>query len=140
METNTISAVIAIALFIEALVQVIKPIYNKQAKRFSIPEIISVTAGVIVAVIGKVNLLEGLIITDSIVGLYIIYALSGIALGRGPSFVHDLWKKIKVFNVDSATQAASFAEQLANILSNIFTIKEKEQEIEITNKEGVDNE
>ena len=128
METTTVSAVIAIALFIEALVQVIKPLYNKQAKRFSVPELISVIAGIIVAVIGKVNLLEGLIITDSIVGLYIIYGLSGIALGRGPSFVHDLWKKIKTFNPDTATEAATFAEQLAKILSNIFVIKEKEQE------------
>lgn len=128
METTTISAVIAIALFIEALVQVIKPLYNKQAKRFSVPELISVVAGVIVAVIGKVNLLEGLIITDSIVGLYIIYGLSGIALGRGPSFVHDLWKKIKTFNPDTAKDAATFAEHLAKILSNIFDIKEKERE------------
>lgn len=135
METTTVSAVIAIALFIEALVQVIKPLYNKQAKRFSVPELISVIAGIIVAVIGKVNLLEGLIITDSIVGLYIIYGLSGIALGRGPSFVHDLWKKIKVFNVDTATEAATFAEQLAKILSSIFTIKEKEQETETPKQE-----
>lgn len=135
METTTVSAVIAIALFIEALVQVIKPLYNKQAKRFSVPELISVIAGIIVAVIGKVNLLEGLIITDSIVGLYIIYGLSGIALGRGPSFVHDLWKKIKTFNPDTATEAATFAEQLAKILSNIFVIKEKEQETDTPKEE-----
>lgn len=135
METTTISAVIAIALFIEALVQVIKPLYNKQTKRFSVPELISVIAGIIVAVIGKVNLLEGLIITDSIVGLYIIYGLSGIALGRGPSFVHDLWKKIKTFNPDTATEAATFAEQLAKILSNIFVIKEKEQETDTPKEE-----
>lgn len=135
METTTISAVIAIALFIEALVQVIKPLYNKQAKRFSVPELISVIAGIIVAVIGKVNLLEGLIITESIVGLYIIYGLSGIALGRGPSFVHDLWKKIKTFNPDTATEAATFAEQLAKILSNIFVIKEKEQETDTPKEE-----
>lgn len=135
METTTVSAVIAIALFIEALVQVIKPLYNKQAKRFSVPELISVIAGILVAVIGKVNLLEGLIITDSIVGLYIIYGLSGIALGRGPSFVHDLWKKIKTFNPDTATEAATFAEQLAKILSNIFVIKEKEQETDTPKEE-----
>lgn len=123
MENNTLSALIAVALFIEALVQVIKPIYNAEAKRFSLPEIISVTAGIIVAVTGKVNLLSGLIITDNVIGLYILYALSGIALGRGPSFVHDLWNKVKFTNIDGATNAATLAEQLAAILSNIFTVK-----------------
>lgn len=128
MENNTVSALIAVALFIEALVQVIKPIYNAEAKRFSLPEIISVTAGIIVAVIGKVNLLSGLIFTDNVVGLYILYALSGIALGRGPSFVHDLWNKVKFTNIDGATNAATLAEQLAAILSNIFTTKTEPKE------------
>lgn len=135
METNTIGALIAVALFIEALVQVVKPLYDKQAKRFVIPEIISVISGIVIAVIGKVNLLEGLIITDNLVGLYIIYALSGVALGRGPSFVHDLWKKIKTFNPEMATEAANFAEHLAKILSNIFVIKEKEQETDTPKEE-----
>lgn len=129
METNTISALIAVALFIEALVQVVKPIYNKEAKSFSLPEIISVSAGIIVAVIGKVNLLNGLIMTDNVVCLYILYALSGIALGRGPSFVHDLWSKVKFTNVNGATNAATMAEQLAAILSNIFITKPEVKEI-----------
>lgn len=116
----SISALITIALFIEALVQVIKPIYNEEAKKFSIPEIISVAAGILVAVIGKINLLEGLITTDNIVAIYILYGLSGIALGRGPSFVHDLWSKIKIFNIDQATNAATSAANLSTIITNII--------------------
>lgn len=116
----SISALITIALFIEALVQVIKPLYNEEAKKFSIPEIISVAAGILVAVIGKINLLEGLITTDNIVAIYILYGLSGIALGRGPSFVHDLWSKIKIFNIDQAANAATSAANLSTIITNII--------------------
>lgn len=117
-----LSALIAVALFIEALVQVIKPIYNEEAKKFSIPEIISVLSGIIIAVIGEVNLLEGLITTENIVALHILYALSGIALGRSPSFIHDLWTKIKTFDVNKATDAATSASDLATIISNILNI------------------
>lgn len=116
----TISSLIVIALFIEALVQVIKPIYNEEAKKFSVPEIISVAAGILVAVIGKINMLEGLITTDNIVAIYILYGLSGVALGRGPSFVHDLWSKIKIFDIDKATNAATSAANLSTIITNII--------------------
>lgn len=122
---NKLSAAISIALFIEALVQVIKPLYNKEAKKFSIPEIIAVISGIIVAVIGKVNLMEGLITTDNVVALYILYGLSGIALGRSPSFIHDLWTKVKIFDVDKATSAATSALDLATIISNILNISEE---------------
>ena len=86
---------ILIALFIEAIVNVLKPIWDKTAGKITIAEIVSMTIGVVIAIVAKLNFMAGVVAITEPVLLYLMYALTGVALGRGPSFVYDLWKKIR---------------------------------------------
>jgi hypothetical protein len=90
-----ILAVISIAILIEAVIQAIKPIWDPAAGKLTIPEIVSMAIGVVVAFFGKLDLLAGLVETSSVILLHIFYVLSGVVLGRGPSFVHDLWLRLR---------------------------------------------
>lgn len=91
----TLTNLVLIALFVEAIVQQLKPIWDKTAGKITVAEIVSMCLGVLIAVVAKINFLAGVIDITQPVLLYILYVLTGIALGRGPSFVHDLWVKIK---------------------------------------------
>lgn len=86
---------IILALFVEAIVQTLKPIWDKTAGKITLAEIVSMGIGVVIAVVAKINFLAGVIDVTQPVLLYLLYALTGVALGRGPSFVHDLWGKIR---------------------------------------------
>ncbi len=86
---------IILALFVEAIVQTIKPIWDKTAGKITVAEIVSMALGVVIAVVAKINFLAGILDVTQPVLQYALYALTGVALGRGPSFVHDLWGKIK---------------------------------------------
>lgn len=112
----TVTNIIVISLFIEAIVQAVKPLWNAESKKLSLPECLSMGVGILVACLGKINLLDGLIVTTVPALLYALYVFSGIALGRGPSFVHDLWSKIKTFGVDNAVEAASNAQTITEII------------------------
>jgi len=118
----TIVNIIVIALFIEAAIQAMKPIWNSEAKKLSVPECISMGAGILVAVLGKINMLDGLFVIEAPALLYVLYVLSGVALGRGPSFVHDLWNKLKTFNIDAATQAAENSATIKEIVLRILSL------------------
>ena len=89
---------IILALFVEAIVQTMKPIWDKNAGKITVAEIVSMAIGVMIAVVAKINFLAGMIDVTQPVLLYVLYALTGVALGRGPSFVHDLWGKIKTIS------------------------------------------
>ena len=91
----TLTNMILIALFIEAVVQELKPLWDKTAGKITIAEIVSMCIGILIAVVAKVNFLAGVVQITQPVLLYAMYVLTGVALGRGPSFVHDLWVKIK---------------------------------------------
>ena len=86
---------IILALFVEAIVQTLKPLWDKAAGKISIAEIVSMGIGVVIAVVAKINFLAGVIDVTRPLLLYVLYALTGVALGRGPSFVHDLWGRIR---------------------------------------------
>ncbi len=86
---------ILIALFVEAIVQTLKPLWDKSAGSITVAEVVSMCIGVAIAVIAKINFLAGLVDITEPVLLYVLYVLTGVALGRGPSFVHDLWIKIR---------------------------------------------
>jgi len=86
---------IILALFVEAIVQTLKPIWDKTAGKISIAEIVSMGIGIVIAVVAKINFLAGVIDVTQPVLLYVLYALTGAALGRGPSFVHDLWVRVR---------------------------------------------
>ena len=86
---------IILALFVEAIVQTMKPIWDKTAGKITTAEIVSMAIGVVIAAVAKINFLAGVIDVTQPVLLYVLYALTGVALGRGPSFVHDLWGSIR---------------------------------------------
>ena len=86
---------IILALFVEAIVQTMKPIWDKTAGKITTAEIVSMAIGIVIAVVAKINFLAGVVEVTQPVLLYLLYVLTGVALGRGPSFVHDLWGRIK---------------------------------------------
>ena len=67
--------------------------------KITIAETVSVSIGVVIVVVAKINFLAGVVDVTQPVLLYVLYALTGVALGRGPSFVHDLWGKIRNIEV-----------------------------------------
>jgi len=84
-----------IALFIEAIVNVLKPLWDKSAGKITVAEVVSMGVGVVIAVVAQINFLAGVVNITEPVLLYLLYVLTGVALGRGPSFVYDLWQKIR---------------------------------------------
>ncbi len=90
-----ITSLIIIALFVEAVVQTLKPLWDRTAGRVTVAEIVSMAIGVAIAIVARINMLAGIIEITQPALLYVMYVLTGVALGRGPSFVHDLWYKIK---------------------------------------------
>ena len=95
-----IVSLVLVAMFIEAVVTAIKPLWSRDAdgKRLSAAEIVSIVLGVVLAVASKINMLEGLVKLETPDWVqYLFYVMTGIALGRGPSFLFDLWTRIKVW-------------------------------------------
>lgn len=86
---------ILIALFVEAIVNVLKPLWDKTAGKITTAELVSMGIGIVIAVIAKINFLAGVVTLTEPALLYLMYALTGVALGRGPSFVYDLWKRLR---------------------------------------------
>lgn len=88
--------VILIALFIEAVVNALKPIWSKDGEKLSISEYVSMGMGVLLAVACRINMLAYVVDVAYPVWVeYVFFALTGIAIGRGTNFVYDLWGKLK---------------------------------------------
>jgi len=94
--------IIMLALFIEAIVSAIKPIWHDGGEKLSITEIVSICVGILVAVALKIDLFSAVVGLDTGFAFdvpvwmeYVFYVMSGIAIGRGPSFIADLWSNIK---------------------------------------------
>lgn len=94
-----IITLLLIALFIEAIVTAVKPLWSKDGERMSVAEIVCIFIGVVLAVSCKLNMLsavDGGMLPDAPVWVnYIFYVMTGIALGRGPSFIWDLWERLR---------------------------------------------
>lgn len=91
-----ITDVILIALFIEAVVGALKPIWSKDGERLSISEYVSMGMGVLLAVACRINMLAYVVEIDYPVWVeYVFFVLTGIAIGRGTNFIYDLWGKLK---------------------------------------------
>ena len=91
--------IILLALFIEAIVSAVKPLWTK-GEGLTVTEIVSIVIGIVLAVALRIDLFSA--ITD--IGMYwdgpkwvqyLFYAMSGVAIGRGPSFIYDLWESFK---------------------------------------------
>jgi len=89
--------IIMIALFIEAIVDALKPLWSKDANgRMSVSELVSIGVGVFIAVVCKLNLLEMVVaFTYPAWMAYVFYGMTGIAIGRGTNFLYDLWGRMK---------------------------------------------
>ncbi len=91
-----ITDIILIALFIEAVVNAIKPIWVKEGEKFTVSEYVSMAMGILLAVSCKINMLAYVVEVNYPLWVeYIFYVLTGVAIGRGTNFLYDLWKKLK---------------------------------------------
>ncbi len=91
-----ITDVILIALFIEAVVNALKPIWSKDGEKLSISEYVSMGMGVLLAVACRINMLAYVVdIAYPVWVEYVFFVLTGIAIGRGTNFIYDLWGKLK---------------------------------------------
>ena len=88
---------VLVAMFVEAVVSALKPIWDPvDGKRLTVAELVSMSVGVVLAVSSKINMLEALVKIQAPGWVqYLFYVMTGIALGRGPSFLYDLWTRIK---------------------------------------------
>lgn len=92
--------IILLSILIEAVVSAIKPLWSKDKERMSVAEIVSICLGIVLAVSCKLNVMDTVaeweVMRDAPPFVYyIFYVLTGIALGRGPSFLWDLWQRIR---------------------------------------------
>ena len=105
-----ITDVILISLFIEAVVNAIKPIWSSEAEGFSVSDYVSMAMGVLLAVTCKINMLAYVVdIAYPAWVEYIFYTLTGVAIGRGTNFLYDLWNKIKEWQAGQTLPAAQNA-------------------------------
>ena len=100
-----ITDVILISLFIEAIVNALKPIWSVDGEKLSISEYVSMGMGILLAVACKINMLSYVVeISYPVWVEYIFYVLTGIAIGRGTNFLYDLWGKLKEWQSGNPTE------------------------------------
>jgi len=88
--------VILIALFIEAVVNALKPIWTAGETKLTVSEYVSMAMGILLAVACKINMLSYIVEATFPVWVeYIFFVMTGIAIGRGTNFLYDLWNKLK---------------------------------------------
>lgn len=107
--------IIMLALFVEAIVSAIKPLWKDGGKGLTVTEIVSIVIGVVMAVAMRIDLFSYFadveMYWDSPAWVkYIFYVMSGVALGRGPSFIYDLWENIKKWANVKITEGATLEE------------------------------
>jgi len=123
-----ITDIILIALFIEAIVNALKPLWTKGENKMTVSEIVAMGMGILLAVTCKINMLTYIVeLTYPAWVTYIFYVLTGIALGRGTNFVYDLWNKLKEWQT---TQVLPVAETIETITE--AKIEAEEVDLEVT--------
>ena len=90
-----ITNLLILALFIETVVNWLKPLWDKSAPRMTVAEMVSICIGVVIAVVAKINMMDTIFLATNPIILYILYACTGVGIGRGPSALYDAWKKFK---------------------------------------------
>lgn len=108
-----ITDVILIALFIEAIVNALKPIWSADGEKLSISEYVSMGMGILLAVACKINMLSYVVeISYPVWVEYIFYVLTGIAIGRGTNFLYDLWDKLKEWQSGRVPETGALEAQV----------------------------
>ena len=106
--------IIMLALFVEAIVSAIKPLWKDGGKGLSVTEIVSIVVGIVMAVALRIDLfrvlVESEVIWDAPWVDYVFYVMTGVAIGRGPSFIYDLWQEIKKWSEMKVAEALPLAE------------------------------
>ena len=102
--------IIMLALFVEAIVSAIKPLWKDGGKSLTVTEIVSIVVGVVLAVALRIDLFSTLVDIDIMWEspawvYYVFYVMSGVAIGRGPSFLYDLWEEIKKWSKMNVAEA-----------------------------------
>ena len=97
---NQFVGILILSLFVTAVVDCIKPLWSRNGAKVEVAEIVSMAVGVVIAVSCRINLLsyvtgEFLEIHGPVWVEYIFFAMTGLAMGRGASFVKDLWVRIQ---------------------------------------------
>ena len=88
------SEILILSLFIEATISAIKPLWSEDC--LSVTEIVSMGVGVLVAVACRINMLDLFYRVNAPAWLdYALYVMTGIGLGRGPSFLYDVWQRVR---------------------------------------------
>ena len=97
---NQFVGIMIVSLFVAAVVDCLKPLWSKNGATVEVAEIVSMVIGMVIAIACKINLLS--YIADAYIKLdgpkwvnYIFYAMTGIAMGRGASFLKDIWERVQ---------------------------------------------
>lgn len=80
-----------IAFLVEALIQTVKPIYDKQ-KGWNKSALFSLAVGILICLFTGVDLFQALGIPENIP--FVGQVLTGILASRGSNFVHDIFKYV----------------------------------------------
>jgi len=81
-----------VAFLVEALIQTIKPIYDKETG-WNMDKIVSIIVGIVVCLVTNVDLFAELGFVVSVPFLGSI--LTGVIASRGSNFVHDIFKFVQ---------------------------------------------
>lgn len=93
METSLdFTHLVLVAFLVEALIQTLKPIYDKETG-WNLDKIISVFVGILVCLVTSVDLFAELGFVVSIP--YLGSVLTGVIASRGSNFVHDIFKFVQ---------------------------------------------
>ena len=126
-------SIIVIALFIEAVVGALKPLWKADGTPMTVTEIVSICIGIVIAVLTKMDIVS--YACDYATWdmpewtHYILYVMTGIGVGRGPSFVYDLWKSMmKWKDIDFN----AMLKQITAIPVNVTEAETAEVDLEIS--------
>lgn len=98
-----ITDMMLIALFVEAVVNAVKPIWTREGERFTVAEYVSMGLGVLLAVVCKINMLDSVAALEYPAFIaHVLYVLTGVAIGRGADFLYDLWKRLREWRAANA--------------------------------------
>lgn len=100
MDAQLLQKVIVSAVFVEALIQTVKPVYDKD-KGWSLDVIITLVVGELVALGLGVDIFAAVGLTSFVP--YVGMVLTGILISRGANLVHDLMKTVQQFREQMAS-------------------------------------
>lgn len=90
---DVIMMIAVVGLLVEAVVETLRMIYDQATRKISIPVILSLVIGLVVAFGANLSIFAVLPQTIDAPN-WLGCALTGILVSRGSNFIHDLWNRI----------------------------------------------